>query len=542
MITIKKSDIGGEIISILTKGMYSDPKDALREYVQNGVDAGAKNIDIKIRQNNIIVQDDGSGMDYDIMRKAIRLGVSDKNPKNQVGFMGIGIYSSFHICKQLIIYSRVKGQGPNKISFDFKKMRAELDIQREARFRKELKEEELVALQKLMENNIYIEKLNTEDFVKTGTRVELVGLESDFFKSLSKFREVADYLERVTPLPFNPKFKYGHLIESRIKEFCEKNNAKFEMVNIKLQVNDDIENLYKPYLDSDFESESLSPEFLEIKNEKELFGIAWWCLNKEKTAIKNEDVRGFLLKKQGFRIGKREDLLEYFGRPVFFNRTIGEIIITNSRLLPNASRSTFEPSPLRISLYSALMYFATYFNEFANTYQENTKANDELNNAIDFVKVTNAQLDMYKDNQEKLLELLFQLKEIDKDLLRRDKASRFKKIKRENDYKIVTDKIAALANEIRTSINLKKKTVKRKTESQIANANQNLPKKQSVTKESEYRDLLDLLTSLGYELDDDIQRVFQLLDEHYIQPSKSKKEYQTKLRKLRQDIEELFEE
>lgn len=28
---IKKSDIGGEIISIQTKGMYLDPKDALRE-------------------------------------------------------------------------------------------------------------------------------------------------------------------------------------------------------------------------------------------------------------------------------------------------------------------------------------------------------------------------------------------------------------------------------------------------------------------------------------------------------------------------------
>jgi len=142
MITIRKSDIGGEIISILTKGMYADPKDALREYVQNGVDAGAKNIEIKIRQNNIVVQDDGSGMDYNTMRKAIRLGVSDKNPKNHVGFMGIGIYSAFHICEQLIIYSRVKGENPNKISFDFKTMREELEGQREARFNKEIEEDE----------------------------------------------------------------------------------------------------------------------------------------------------------------------------------------------------------------------------------------------------------------------------------------------------------------------------------------------------------------------------------------------------------------
>ncbi|MEK7396829.1 MAG: ATP-binding protein, partial [Candidatus Poribacteria bacterium] len=78
MFKLKKSDFGGDIISILTKGMYADPKDALREYIQNGVDAGAKNISIKIRQNSIVIDDDGRGMDHEIMRKAIRLGISNK--------------------------------------------------------------------------------------------------------------------------------------------------------------------------------------------------------------------------------------------------------------------------------------------------------------------------------------------------------------------------------------------------------------------------------------------------------------------------------
>src|SRR5207248_11166954 len=49
MMKFKDTDIGGEIISILTKGMYTDPKDALREYVQNGVDANSDKITIKIR-------------------------------------------------------------------------------------------------------------------------------------------------------------------------------------------------------------------------------------------------------------------------------------------------------------------------------------------------------------------------------------------------------------------------------------------------------------------------------------------------------------
>ncbi len=120
---LQNSDIGGEIISIITKGMYTDPKDALREYVQNGVDAKAERIEIKIRQNIITIQDNGHGMSRGVMRRAVRVGMSDKNPKFSVGFMGIGLYSAFHLCDMLTIYSKVDGDSPNKLSFHFKDMR-----------------------------------------------------------------------------------------------------------------------------------------------------------------------------------------------------------------------------------------------------------------------------------------------------------------------------------------------------------------------------------------------------------------------------------
>lgn len=542
MITIKKSDIGGEIISILTKGMYSDPKDALREYIQNGVDAEAGNIDVRIRQNNIVIQDDGKGMDYDTMRKAIRLGISDKNPKSQVGFMGIGIYSAFHICDQLIIYSKVSGNSPNRIKFDFKTMRNELETQREARFKKEIDDDNLIALQKLLENNIEIVNLNNEDFLKIGTRVELIGLESDFFKSLSKFDEIADYLEKVVPLPFHANFKWGKDIQEKIHHFCEKNNSNFKSVNIKLQVNEEIKNLYKPYTDNDFESEALTPFYYELKRKNEVYGIAWGCLNKEKVSIKNGKVRGFLLKKQGFTIGKREDLLEYFGRPIFFNRSIGEIIVTNEKLLPNAARSEFEPSALRASFRDSLKEFAMTYYDYANNYQEEQKANEELDKAIDILKETNAQLEYFADDPEVLLEKLFKLKEIDKDLHRRNKAGRFNKINRSEDFKIVSSQIDSIANQIRSKIDLKRKKRKYKTDSQIAYENQSLPAKTSTTKEKEINSLLDIFNNIGLDLDKDIKKIFQLIDEIYIQPSKSKNEYHSKLKRLQTDIEELFED
>lgn len=545
MITLKKSDIGGEIISILTKGMYSDPKDALREYVQNSVDAKAKKIEIKIRHNNIIVQDNGYGMDYNTMRDAIRLGVSDKNPKYHVGFMGIGIYSSFHICEQLVIYSGVKNQSPSKISFNFKRMREELEGQREKRFHNSVNEDQLIALQKLLERNIDLDNLNNDDFPKIGTRVELNGLEPDFFKSLSKFDEVSGYLENVLPLPFEPKFKWGKTIEKKIKEECKKNNVNFEIVNVKLQVNEEIKDLYKPFKNEDFEPEPLEPKFIELKNRTDFFGIAWGCLNKGTNAIKNDKVRGFLIKKQGFTIGSRDDLLlDYFKRPVFFNRSVGEVIVLRSKMMPNASRSAFEPSPLRASFYECLNDFAESYNSYASNHQEDTKANQELEKAIDYYKQTNAQLNLYSEDPDALLEFLFKLKSISKDLDRRNKAGRFENINRQKDYLYVTKSITQLANQIRSFIDVKKKkkTPKAKSEEIIVKENQSLPRKSGLTQEKEYKNLLEVVKSLGISINDDLERIFCLLDEQFIQPSKSKNDYLDTLIKLKQDIEELLED
>jgi hypothetical protein len=244
MIELKKSDIGGEIISILTKGMYADPRDALREYVQNGVDAGAKNIYVKIRKNNIVIEDDGSGMTKEIMRRAVRLGISDKNPKKHVGFMGIGIYSAFHLCDKLTIYSKVQDQRPNYLTFGFKDMRDILEQQRDARFNNAINDNELIALQELLEQHIELNTIDESEYPKNGTRVELIGLEPDFFKTLSKFEEVSTYLEQTIPLHFDPKFRWGQLIEEKINESCKEHNASFELINLTLQINEDSKLLY----------------------------------------------------------------------------------------------------------------------------------------------------------------------------------------------------------------------------------------------------------------------------------------------------------
>ena len=229
---LTKFDIGAEIISILTRGMYPDPRDSVREYIQNAIDANAKNLDIKVRQNSVVVEDDGTGMDYMTLRNAIRVGVSDKRPGKDVGFMGIGIYSAFHLCDTLTIYTRQKYKLPQILEMNFKGMRLLLKEQKEKRTNKEISSEDLIDLQTLLETFINLpneSEIEEDEYpVENGTRVELVGLNPILDDVLKNFEDLGSYLQDVVPLHFDKEnFKWAELIEKEIVEICNKYDATF---------------------------------------------------------------------------------------------------------------------------------------------------------------------------------------------------------------------------------------------------------------------------------------------------------------------------
>src|SRR6266704_6027316 len=96
---VRSEDIGGELLAILSKGLYSNPLDCIREYVQNAVDAKAINVTIKITGNSVIIFDDGTGMNLEEILQARQFGLSYKSLTEHVGFRGIGIYSGFDLCR-----------------------------------------------------------------------------------------------------------------------------------------------------------------------------------------------------------------------------------------------------------------------------------------------------------------------------------------------------------------------------------------------------------------------------------------------------------
>ena len=545
-IKITKNHIGGELISILTRGMYPDPRDTLREYVQNGVDAGAKNIEIKIRGDVIVIEDDGLGMDEQIMLKAIRVGISDKNPKIDVGFRGIGIYSSFHLCDQLHIYSKAEKGVPHILIFDFKGMRNILHQQQTARLKGDLSGDKLVDLQSLLEKHIEFKTIGVDKFPKEiGTRIEMVNIDPSFFRSLSKFEEVADYLRQVVPLHFDPeKFKWAKQIENEITGICKAHKAEFNLIDLILQVDAKVEKLYRPYENSLFDEEPLKPRFKAVKNRNYFFGVAWGCLNATRNKIDDKELRGFLIRKQGFAIGKRSDVAKYFGRTTYFDRYIGEIIIVHPDLLPNAARTDFEISPLRALFYEELSEVATFYNDVANEYQEFTKGDEELDGAVRILKELEANISFQSENLEQLIDAIVKVRDIREQIKGRLKR-RVLREERKKEAENVVKSAEALEKEIQNFLNksrkgikfAKDKTPEIKSLERIKNLPEIKPKKGTKLPES----LPGVFESLGLTVSDEIKKALEIIDEKFVQAlANNRTDYLLLIKSLKEEIEEVI--
>jgi hypothetical protein len=549
-IKMTKHDIGAEIISILTKGMYFDPRDALREYVQNAIDANAQNIGIKIRGNSIVVEDDGCGMDEETMRKAVRIGISDKNPNVDVGFRGIGIYSSFHLCENLCIYSRPKTDNiPYLLSFDFKKMREILHQQQAARLKGDLTGDQLIDLQSLIEKHIEFKILNTNKFLKVGTRVEMINLDPNFFKSLTKFDEVAEYLRQVVPLHFHPeKFKWSKKIENKISEICREYKTEFKLVSLTLQVNTQIEKLYRPYTDECFIGEPLEPHFKEVKIRGYFFGVGWGCLNPVRRKISDRELRGFLIKKQGFAIGKRINIAKYFRRTTYFDRYIGEIIVVHPELLPNAPRTDFEISSLRVLFYEALSGIATEYNVIADKYQEYTKGDEQLDEAIKKLKEIESKISFYAENTEQLVNIIMNVRKIHEEINGRlgRKVLREERIAEARD---VVRSAKALEREIQRFISQARERgkVKRKGKTPEVKSIERIKKLPEVKDKELFEkppeNLVEIFDILDISVSKQVKTILELIDEKFIQALASNKtEYLSILKNLKDEIEDVLTE
>ena len=294
-VQLESWEVGGELLDILSRGLYSDAKDALREYVQNGVDAEAEHILITVDGSQAVIRDDGHGMNEEEIRTARRFGMSGKSPREMVGYRGIGIYSAFGICEEMTITSRQAGME-NLVGWTFKfgEMRRLLEADKASDARQGVGLPDLMYQYSELFSEPYYGDVDDHFTV-----VEIDGLGEEYRAQLNNAAEVNDYILNTIPVAFSED-GYGDKVNGWLEEYAELNP-----VRITLRIADESEIDVSPPVATGV----YSPESDWIKApDGTALAFVWYALSangKQLPSHEGSEVSGFLLKVKGFTLGDR---------------------------------------------------------------------------------------------------------------------------------------------------------------------------------------------------------------------------------------------
>src|SRR6266571_808707 len=459
-------DIGGELLAILSKGLYTDPLHCIREYVQNAVDANARSATVKITGNSVHVFDNGDGMSLEELVQARQFGLSLKSLTEHVGFRGIGIYSGFDLCNRLRITSKKAGDArQHLLVFEFGAMKAQLEEDK-----RKSSNERKTSLVELLSTHTKICRIPQpmpEDL--HFTHVEMQEISDVHIKKLSNREELKHYMIRNLPIDFDQKFDYREQINQQL----DLEVPGYKAITLTLQF-DGLPDMVvtKPSIPS------LQPPIMgaiTIGSGKNVRQVAyyWACLNTERDRIaqnarfvpevvasRDRSLRdameqefrayeGFVYKMKGFTVGNRDRLRHCFSsKPQLYPWYTGEVYVLDTAIVPKADRDDFETNEAKRALELAVMQQLSTLEDTAENFQATGVADERvekyhtelarIENEVD----TNPQINDY--------EAYTRLNDILKDLRRQQK-------------KASSDKRATAADIIKRAERLQKR-LKKETE------------------------------------------------------------------------------
>lgn len=345
--------VGKNFLENLTVAMYENSFTVYREFVQNAADSIDKaierglldkeeaSIDIAIDYNKrkISVHDNAMGIPMrDFKKKMTDVADSEKDRNTDKGFRGIGRLAGLGYCDTLIFRTTAKGEDKESIikwnGGRLKEIVADSSQHPSS--------DELI---EMITDVSYVNAKKENHFFEV--IMEDVIFESD---DLLDAEQVINYLQAVAPVPYANYFRFYE----KIYDFVEKEGFKIDEYTVLVNGNQ----LFKPYRMRLYEGSSEKPkqydEVYDVKFEKFLASdgtpVAWlWygVAKYEKCIPVINDMKCIRLRKGNIQIGDENALgyPRYFKEPRGNGYFIGELFVLDNRLIPNARRDYFNPTP-----------------------------------------------------------------------------------------------------------------------------------------------------------------------------------------------------
>ena len=356
-VDFSSDDVGVMLLESITQGLYHNPLNSIREYVQNEFDAGARTIRITIAGDKLTITGNGSGMSEAGLLSARKIGFSSKDPSENVGFRGIGIWSGVAICDELLVSTKLDGPKPGHIlKIDAKGLRADI----------ELGELPLVVA---LSRRVWISSLTKDEFrEKHGTSVELRHILPQHLEALGR-ENLLSYAQQILPVSIDPNYEYSKSIEKELKDKIP------DYTTVRVLVND-IE-VFRPPTGT---AKTLHPVFRTIENTQgRQVAVAWYALSVR--GIIDTDTRYVVYKKKGFTVGDqtRSNLLILRTADLgAFAWSTGEIHVIDDHIIPTSERVEFESNSAFADLETRMRELLGEIVREVRKHQAGSTAKDRL--------------------------------------------------------------------------------------------------------------------------------------------------------------------
>ena len=372
--------VGKDILELLSSSMYLNPLTIYREYVQNAADGideavtagklansseGRIDIILDHIERRAVIRDNGAGLAEDeFVQRMTSIGASCKRGTQARGFRGVGRLAGLGYAQEIIFRSRSQKRASIfEIRWDCRLLKSLLS---DTEFDGDLEE--------LVRKVVAINKADDKEYPEHFFEVEIVNPRRIASDRLLNEVEIETFLSQVAPCPLNPGFSFAE----NIREILAPLGSASRDYNIFLNENDTP--IYRPYADNIVYSDVRVGHAEQIKEitisgiDGKLAATGWILEHDYQGAIPSAlGVKGLRARVRNIQIGNDRIFSKVYPEERFCSWTIGEVHITDQKILPNGRRDYFETNN---HLANLIMHLTPYGSEVAR----NCRSSSQIRN------------------------------------------------------------------------------------------------------------------------------------------------------------------
>lgn len=334
--------VGGDILRLITAGMYDNPLVLFREYLQNAADSvassdhreGAVQIDIDPVEARLTITDNGPGLSHaEAIRRLIPIGNSLKDPRIDRGLRGIGRLASLAFADDVHFTTRTAGSDRiTRVSWSGHTLR-------------EPRLQELDAAAAIVECT-RVRSLPGDGWPDHFFQVTVEHVTRHAASTLLNRDAVRNYIAQVCPVPFSADFP----LAGEVTDFLSEHTDHF-VFDVRLGL-DELP-IQRPFGNALPLTETYAAPFEHLEtrviprlDDPGAAAVLWLAHTPYAGSIpRHLGLRGLRARSGNIQVGADDVFRDLFHETRFNGWCVGEVHIADSRIIPNGRRDYFEPGP-----------------------------------------------------------------------------------------------------------------------------------------------------------------------------------------------------